>query len=211
MSIYFLLLSIMVLLLYEGIICSLMYAPKKIKIISVMALILMMARYIALIILLIIKNQNYLYLLNSVIHTNFLCIPIYGILSVFIFSRNSNIKLKKVLFMCVILSIAYYIVIYKSSASTSISGFYGYTIILELEDYCNVFLLVINTIFVIIGINLFGKIYSNKMGILLIILSSSMTLISVLLTLINTSFAWLVLGDIAWIVTLNYGLITFKR
>ena len=72
MSIYFLLLLIMVLLLYQGIISSLVYAPRKIKIISVMALILMIFRYIALIILFIIKNQNYLYLLKPVVYTNFI-------------------------------------------------------------------------------------------------------------------------------------------
>ena len=64
MSIYFLMLLVMALLLYEGIISSLFYAPKKIKIISTMALILMTFRYIALIILFIIKNQSYLYLLK---------------------------------------------------------------------------------------------------------------------------------------------------
>ena len=109
MSIYFLMLLIMVLLLYGGIISSLFYAPKKIKIISAMALILMTFRYIALIILFIIKNQSYLYLLKPLVFTNLLCIPICGILSVFIFSRNNKIKLKKILLMCAMLCIAYFI------------------------------------------------------------------------------------------------------
>jgi len=211
MNIYFLLLSIMGFLLYKGIICSLVYAPKKIKIISFVALILMTTRYIALIILLIRNNQNYLYLLKPVIYTNFLCIPIFGIASVFIFSRNNKIKLKKILFMCDILCIAYYIVIYKSSANISISDFYGYTIKLSLQDYCNVALLIINSIFITKGIELLGKTYSNKLGTALIIISSSITLVAVVLTLIDTSFAWLLLGDIAWVVTIDYGLMRFKR
>ena len=99
MSIYFLLLFIMISLLYKGIICSLYYAPKKIKTISLMALILMTFRYISLIILLILKNQNYLYLLKSLVYTNFLCIPICGIVSIYIIARRGNIKLKKILFM----------------------------------------------------------------------------------------------------------------
>jgi len=211
LSIYFLLLSIMCLLLYVGITCGLVYAPKKIKIISVMALILMTARYIALIIFSIVKSQNYLYLLKPIIYTNYFCIPIYGILSLFMFSRNNKIKLKKILFMCSILCVAYCIVIYKSSASVSISDLYGYILILKLEDYCNIFLLVLNTIFFIKGIGLLNKEYSNKMGAICIVISSSLTLLSVLLTLIDTSFAWILLGDIAWIITIDYGLIKFKR
>ncbi|MCB2292885.1 hypothetical protein LGK95_04945 [Clostridium algoriphilum] len=211
MSIYFTLLSIMVFLLYEGIISSLFYAPKKIKIISVIALILMSFRYIALIILLIVKNQNYLYLLKPVVYTNFLCIPICGILSVFIFARNNKIKLRKILLICAMLCIAYFIVVYKSSADIIISNICGYTITLKLIDYCNVTLLIFNSVFIIKGIGLFNKTYSNKLGALLIIISSSITLISVLLTLINTNFAWLILGDISWILTLNYGLIKLKR
>lgn len=211
MSIYFLLLSIMIFLLYEGIICGLHYAPRKIKIISLIALILMTFRYITLIILLVIKNMNYLYLLKSSIYTNFLCIPICGIISVYIFARNNNIKLKKILLMCVILCIAYFTVIYNSDANINISNICGYTIKLQLEDYFYVTSLMVNSIFIIIGIELFNKPHSSKLGAILIIISSSITLISVLLTSINASFAFLLLGDISWVLTIDYGLMKFKK
>jgi len=201
----------MVFLIYEGIISSLFYAPKKIKIISIIALFLMTFRYIALIILLIAANQNYLYLLKPAVYTNFLSIPICGILSIFIFARNNKIKLRKILLICIMLFIVYFIVIYKSSANIIISNLCGYTITFELEDYCNVALLIINTIFIVKGIELFNKTYSNKLGAILIIISASITLISVILTLINTNFAWLLLCDISWILTIDYGLIKFKR
>jgi len=211
MSIYFLLLLIIVILLYQGIISSLLYAPKKIKIISVIALILMTFRYIALLILFIMKNQNYLYLLKTLLYTNFLYIPMCGIVSLFIFSRNNRIKLKKILFICVILFIAYFTVIYKSTAIINISNISGFSIELQLKDYFYVGLLILNSIFIIKGIELFSKTYSNKIGALLIIISSSITLISVLLTCINSDIVWLLLGDISWIVTINYGLIKFKK
>lgn len=211
MNIYFLLLLIMLLLLYEGIISSLFYAPKKIKIISAITLILMTFRYIALIILLIIKNQGYLYLLKPVVFTNLLCIPVCGIVSIFIFARDNKIKLKKILLICAVLCITYIIVIYKSSAKINISSNGGYIMELQLEVYCYIVLLIINSIFAIKGIELFSKAYSNKTGALLIIMASSITLISVLLTSINTSFVWLLLGDISWIVTIDYGLIKLKR
>lgn len=211
MSLYFLLLSIMVVLLYEGIISSLVYAPKKIKIISTMALILMTSRYIALIILFIIKNQSYLYLLKPVVFTNLLCIPVCGILSVSIFSRNNKIKLKKILLMCTMLVIGYFIVIYKSPANINISNSCGYTIELQLEFYCYIVMLIINSIFLIKGIKLYSKTYANKLGAVLIIISSSITLLAVLLTSINSNFPMTVLGDIFWILTIDYGLIKFKK
>ena len=211
MSIYFLLLLIMIFLLYQGIISSLSYAPKKIKIISVIALILMSSRYITLIVLFIVNNQNYLYLLKSLVYTNILCLPMCGILSTFIFSRNNKIKLKKILFMWAILCIAYGIVVYKSTSSISISNICGYTIQLQFKDYFYVGLLIINSIFVIKGIELFNTTFSNKLGAILIIISSSVTLLSVILTSINPDFEWLLLGDISWIITINYGLIKFKK
>lgn len=211
MSIYFLLLFIMILLLYEGIICCLYHAPKKIKIMSFIVLILMTLRYIALLILLIAKDQNYLYLLKPFVYTNFLCIPICGIISIFIFARNSDIKLKKNLFMFVILVIAYYMVIYNSSGNITISNIYGHTIKIQLEDYFYVASLIINSILIIMGIKLFNKTYASKLGAALIIISASITLIAVPLTSINTSFDFMVICDISWILTMVYGLMKFKR
>ena len=211
MSIYFLLLLIMTLLLYKCIISSLAYAPKKIKIISFLALILMSFRYIALIILLIIQNQGYLYLLKPMVFTNLLCIPICGMISVFIFARNNKIKLKKILVISVMLCTVYLIVIYKSPASVNISKLYGYTIALKLESYYYIPMIIINSILLIKGIKLFDETYSNKLGAILIIISSCITLISVLLTSINIEFAWLFLGDLSWIITMDYALIRFKK
>ncbi len=211
MSIYFLLLLIMILLLYEGIVSSCLYAPKKIKIISSIALVLMSFRYIALIIFFIAKNQNYLYLLKPLVFTNFLSIPMVGITSIFIFARNNKIKLKKTLSIYIMLAIAYCLLIYKSPANISISNICGYTIELQLETYCYSLLLIINSIFAIQGVGLFNKTYSNKLGALLIIISCSITVISVLLTSVNTNFSWLLLGDISWIITIDYGLIKLKR
>ncbi|WP_291635680.1 hypothetical protein [Clostridium sp.] len=211
MSIYFLLLLIMVILLYEGIISSLVNAPKKIRILSAMALVLMTFRYIALIILFIVKNQSYLYLLKPVVYANLLCIPLCGVLSVHIFAKNNKIKLKKILIICTMLCIAYCIVIYKSAININISNICGYTIELQLESYCYIVMLIINSIFAIKGIQLFNKTYSNKIGSVLIIISSCITVISLLLTSINTNDLWLLLGDISWIITLDYSLRKFKK
>jgi len=211
MSIYFLLLLVMVPMLYLGIIYSLSYAPKKIKIISAMVLIFMTFRYTALIIIFVIKNQSYLYLLKPVVYANLLCIPICGIISFFIFSRDNKIKFKKILFMCAMLCIAYVIVIYKSPVNVNISNNYGYTIELKLEAYCYSVLLVINSVFLIKGILLYNNIYASKLGAVLIVIASSITLVSVIITSVYPNLPMIVLMDICWIVTMDYGLIKFKR
>ncbi|MCJ7691316.1 MAG: hypothetical protein MUO60_18655 [Clostridiaceae bacterium] len=211
MSIYFLMLLMMFLLLYQGIISSLFYSPKRIKIISTMILFLMTLRYIALIILFVIKNQSYLYLLKPVLYANILCIPLCGILTVFIFARNDRVKIKKILILCAVVSLAYCTLIYKSSVKINISNITGYTMELQLETYYYSALLIINSIFVIKGIGLFHRISSNKLGVVLIIVSSSITVITVLISSTNMEFAWLLLADMSWIITLDYGLIKFKR
>jgi len=211
MNIYFLLLLIMFLLLYQGITSSMLYVPKKIKIISIIALIMMSVRYISLVILFVVNNQNYLYLLKFGVYMNFLCLPICGVISIFIFAKNNKIKLMKILFICSILFIAYIVVVYKSAANINISNICGYIIELQFKDYYYVTLLIVNSIFIIRGIELFDKTYSSKLGVLLIIISSGVTLVSVILTSINSSFVWLLLGDISWIITVNYGLIKFKK
>jgi len=208
---YFLLLLIMFLLLYQGITSSLFYAPKKIKILSFIALIIMIGRYISLVILFVVNNQNYLYLLKFGVYTNFLCLPICGVISIFIFAKNNKIKLGKILFICAILCIVYGVVVYKSAANINISNICGYTIELQFKDYFYAVMLITNSIFIIRGIELFDKTYSNKLGAIFIIISSSVTLVSVILTSINSGFAWLLLGDISWIITINYGLIKFKK
>lgn len=201
----------MFLLLYQGIISSLFYAPKRIKVISAMVLILMICRYIALIILFVIKNQSYLFFLKPVVFTNILCLPICGFLSVFIFARNDKIKLKKIFILCVVIVIAYCTLIIKSFIKINISNVSGYTMELELENYYNIALLIINSIFLIKGIEIFHKQLSNKLGALLIIISSTTTLLAILTTTLNMNFALLLLADLAWIATLDFGLIKFKR
>jgi len=176
-----------------------------------MALIIMAFRYIALIILYTIKNQSYLYLLKPVVYANLLCIPLCGILSVLIFSRNNRIKLKKILLLSMILFIAYFILIYKSPANINVSNICGYIIELQLQAYGYIILLIINSTFLFIGIKLYHKVYSSKLGAILIIMASSFTLISVLLSSIDSNFPMLLLGDLSWILTLNYGLMKFKR
>lgn len=208
---YFLLLLIMIILLYEGIVCSFVYAPKKIKIISTTALILMSFRYVALVILFAMQNQSYLYLLKPAVFTNLISIPLCGILSVFIFARNSKIQFNKILFISTILCIVYSIVIYKSPANINMSMISGYNVAFKSELYYYIPLLIANSILVIKGIEMFNKTYSNKIGALLIIMSASITLIALLVTSINITFIWILLGDMCWVITLNYGLRRFKR
>ncbi len=84
-------------------------------------------------------------------HTNMWCCFSY------IFARNNKIKLKKILFICAILCIVYLVVVYKSTSNINISNICGYTIELQFKDYYYIVLLIINSIFVIKGIELFNK------------------------------------------------------
>ncbi|WP_291583338.1 hypothetical protein [Clostridium sp. UBA6640] len=202
----------MIMLIYEGITTSISYAPEKIKHITVMALILVVLRYISLLLLYLNQRPLYMYLLKPIMFLEIVYLPIIGFICIYIFSRNDKIKLNYFYFISTIFLVIYLFIAVKAPIKTTLSELYGYTIILEKDYNMYLILCIINTIYFVMGIRACRYKYSNKLGSLLILISSLLTLTSVLLTVVNAKFfgAKLV-GEILWVITMVYGLEKFRQ
>ncbi len=202
----------MIMLIYEGITTSISYAPGKIKHITVIALILVLLRYISLLLLYLNQRVLYVYLLKPIMFLEIVYLPVIGFICIYIFSRNDKIKLNYFYFISTMFLIVYLFIAVKAPIKTTLSEFYGYTIILEKDYNMYLMLCIINTICFVMGIRAYGYKYSNKLGSLLILISSLLTLASVLLAIVDMRFfgAKLV-GEILWVITMIYGLRKFKQ
>ena len=210
--IYLLGIFLMVLLLYEGVTTAFSYAPKKIKHITIGTLILVLFRYISLFILFINKKPLYLYLLKPIIFLEIVYLPIIGFITIYMLYRNEKIKLNYFYSIVLIFSLFYMFVTLKSPVNTMLSDIYGYVIILR-EDYGLYLILeVVNTIYLILAMKALGYKYSNKLGLALMILSASLTVLTILISLLGVNlFGVKILGEILWILTLVYSLRQFKK
>lgn len=203
---------LMFLLLYESITTAYSYAPKKIKVITIMALFLIVLRYISLSLLLIYEKMQYMYLLKPVIFLEIIYIPMIIFISVNIFARNDKIKMNFFFILCAIFLIVYFIFIIKAPFYTSLSQLYGYSITLKNGIYPYLVLIIANTISFAYGFKIFEYKFNDKVGTFLMIVSSIITIGSVIASVFHENFmGMIILGEIFWVGTLVYGLRKFVK
>ena len=199
-------------LLINGINSSISYAPKKIKYITLITLILALIRFIVLILLSLNESPLYIYLLKPIVFLEVVYIPIIGFISLYIFSRNDNIKLNYFYFVAVIFIGIYLITTLRIPVNTTISSFYGYRLILHKDYGMNTLMFIFNSIYLVISIKQLSNKYSNKRGLILVAVSSVLTIGTFLVAILNPVFWGLrLLGELLWIITLGYGLEKFKK
>lgn len=210
--IYLGLLFVMILLVYEGITTSLCYAPKKIKYITLCALILVLLRYISLIVLFINERPLYLYMLKPIMFLEIIYIPIIGFITIYMLSRNEKIKLNYFYMLLVVFTGVYLLVTIKSPINTNISDVYGYIITLKKDYGLYIVLSIINTIYLIVSIKAYSFKYSNKIGITFSIISALTMIITILISLLGSFFFGVkLIGELFWVITLVYSLSKFKK
>lgn len=209
--IYLILLLFMLLLIYKGIRININYAPKKIKFICIGALIAMALRYVALIIFVIVRNIRYLYLLKHLYFLNLLCIPIGAFIIIYILLRNDRIKFLYMFPVSIILAVIYGFLIYRCPVRLEIDMLYGYYMEFIKNPYIYIGYMLINVLFIVLIINIY-KSNMDKIGIVLVIISSTIVILETILYLIGGEiFVNLILGDILWMVTLDYAISKLKR
>lgn len=215
MSIYYIYLSLILLifiLIYSGIDCSLKFTPIKIKVLGTILLSLLGFRYIALLILLLTKNMRYLYLLKPLIFLNLLCIPILAFLSLYILARNDKIKFNYVFVILSILLAAYGFIIVVLPSSIYSLGSMGYYMTIESGTIVYGVYLLINTILFLYSITLLGRKNINKPGIVIFLISALITIIELITRSSNINILpSLIIGDVLWIIVINFALYRFKK
>ncbi|MBS5822900.1 MAG: hypothetical protein KID00_03400 [Clostridium argentinense] len=202
----------MIMLIYEGVTTATSYAPKRIKNMTVITLILVLSKYISLLLLYLNQKVPYIYLLKPIIFLEIVYLPVIGFICIYIFSRNNKIKLNYFYIISTIFLLIYFFITIKAPIKTVLSQLYGYTIILEKDYNMYLILCIINTIYFVMGIKAYKYKYSNKIGALFIIISSIVTITSVLLTVVDIRFFGAkLIGEILWALTIIYGLRKFKQ
>ncbi|EGO88195.1 hypothetical protein G8S49_04675 [Clostridium botulinum C] len=209
--IYLILLIFMLFIIYKGFKDNIKKSPHKIKIISAFVFIIMGIRYLTLIIFFFMGNIRYLYLLKGNYFFNFIGIPLIGLITIYIVMRDYKVKFSYIFPLTIILSITYGFIIYNYPAIIKADILYGYYMHFEKIPYLYVICMVINVLFIVITMNIY-KNNLDKKNIIFIISSSLISILETMMFLIGYGiFIELIIGDIAWILTLDYGISKLRR
>jgi hypothetical protein len=202
----------MFLFVYFGISFSVKFAPAKIKILSLAVLIILSFRYIALLIFLITENIKSLYLLKPFIFLNLLCIPIFAVITIYIFARNDKIKFNFSIIAAIVLLLIYVAAIIKLSANIEVYENLGY--IMSFKNYILVdgIYLFLNTMIFFMAIVLLGDKNANKLGMWLIIASTFVVIFELITRFCGiTILPAILFGDMMWIISVDYALYKLKK
>ncbi|KEI05389.1 membrane protein [Clostridium botulinum] len=209
--IYLILLIFMLFIIYKGFKDNIKKSPHKIKIISSFVFIIMGIRYLTLIIFFFMGNIRYLYLLKGSYFLNFISIPLIGLITIYIVMRDYKVKFSYIFPLTIVLSIIYGFIIYKYPAIIKADILYGYYMHFEKIPYLYIIYMVINVLFIVITMNIY-KSNLDKKNIIFIISSSVISILEAMMFLIGYGiFIELVIGDIVWILTLDYGISKLRR
>lgn len=210
---YIFLLLLMIIMIINGIMFCLKYAPLKIKNLTLFVLALITLRYITLIIFYTQKSINYLYSLRFFYFTNILCIPIIAIIVIYILFRSDKIKFKLILIISMILLVLFStFIIAWGTINLTILNNSLYTISIDSENIINIFYVIINVLFIVASMYVLNKPNINKIGVRLIILSSIVVIFEIVLSFFGICvLPEKIVGDILWVLTLNYALYEFKK
>lgn len=209
---YLILLLLIFVLLYKGISFSMLFAPAKIKLLSVFSLILLALRYIAVFIFLTSQTIKYLYLFKPIIFLNLLCIPILALISIYILARKDKLKLSSFIIVSTIILLLYIFAITKLQVNIEIYKNLGYRMYFSNYNLVEGVYLIINTIFFFSAILLLINNITNRFGMWLTLVSGLVVMLEIILKTLGINiFPMLIFGDIFWIITAVYSLYKFKK
>lgn len=209
--IYLILILFMLLIIYEGFRNNLKYAPSKIKMICIGIFTAMALRYTALLIFFIVRNIRYLYLVKPLYFLNFLCIPIGALITIYVLMRNDRIKFSYMFPLSAVLILFYGYLIYKCPVRLNTDIVYGYYMEFINSPYIYIGYMLINMFFIIFSVNIYNA-NIDKKGIMLVIISSILLIVEVIMYLIGKGiFTHLIIGDMLWMITLNYAILKLNR
>jgi hypothetical protein len=210
--IYLILLLLMFIFIYNGVDYSIKFAPLKIKTLSLTALTAAGLRYIALLILFLWKNIKFLYLLKPFIFLNILCMPILAMIAIYITARNDNIKFNYCLILSGVFVLMYLGFIVKLPVNIEMFNNMGYVMSFYNIDLVFGTYLIINTILLFGSVILLGYKNTNKLGMYMVLGASAISIAEVLTRASGVIILpTILIGDLTWLLAVNYSLYKFKR
>jgi len=200
------LILVTMLIIYKGFKNTIKYAPNRIKFICTGIFAAMFLRYCSILVLTISKDMRYLYLLKPIYFLNLLCILIAALTSMYILMRNDKIKFLYMFPLSLILVLIYGYLIYKYPARLSLDIIYGYYIEFIGNPYIYIGYMLMNVLFIILSMNIY-RANIDKKGIIFIVSASIGIILETMLYVLGKEiFIHLIIGDLLWMITLNYAI-----
>ncbi|MEG0308238.1 MAG: hypothetical protein RR636_09865 [Clostridium sp.] len=209
--IYILVIAAIMIIAYITICLGMRCCPKKIKEMLVISVILVALRVVAIAVLIIVKTPNYTSFVRNLVFLNIVYIPIVMFICLYIFYRNIDVNIKWFYGILISGIIVYLVSIFKIPMEYYVSEIYGYNIILKSSIPYKI-LLCVNGFGFFMSIVGFRYRYSVKWGTILIGFSSLVFIGAMAKALSGMeSIGYLLLGDLAWMIALCGGMVTFKE
>ena len=210
--VYITLLSVISLLLVNGLNTSLRYVPKKIKVMSVIVMLLLFLRVFSLFTLFFSSNINYLYLLKPLVLVNIPVIPLVLLMCMYIFLRNDKINFSYIFPLAAFFLVAYLLLMYRLPAVVRMSQIYGYTIQLLHGVPVLYGFAAFNTLILIVCILQTGKQGANTVGIYFVTFTAIVCIAEVLLNILGLeAIPHGIVGDFLSVLTMNFALQRLKN
>lgn len=201
----------MLVVVYKGFKENIKRSPYKIKIICIFIFTTIYIRYIILITFFGIQNIKYLYLFKWGYFLNFIAIPLTALVCIYIAMRNYKVKFAIIFPIGAILLAIYVYIITKYLVVIRVDTVFGYYMKFENISYAYVVYMLLNVIFIVVTLNIYKRGLDRK-NIILIICASLMCIVETLMFLIGRGiFIELILGDMLWILTLNYSISKLRK
>lgn len=208
--IYLALILVLIFLSYEIITSTVKYCPIKVKQAIILPFILLSLRTITLMILLLMDDIKYVYLIGNFVFLNIIYIPVIIFLCIYVFYRNTKIDIKWI-YILFFLGVAGYIAcIFIYPLEYYISIIYGYNVMFSSELPYKI-LLCVNALSFFIGIKSFRYQHSIKWGSFMITFASLLFIGSVAMGLKSSeNIGYLLVGDLSWLIALYGSVLTFR-
>ncbi|EHJ01881.1 MULTISPECIES: hypothetical protein [unclassified Clostridium] len=208
---YYLFLLLIIFLSISTIRKNLEVSPKKIKIYLTLVITLFLLRHIALFLLCILKNSTIIYYLKPIIFLDHLSIPLIVLAITYVYLRAEKLGFGGSYIIAAIATAIYGFIIHISKVAVQVSYSYGFILEIDKSIILFLFSLILLGILLVLNVILLDKPFVNRKGICFIIIAISIVMLENIIILGGIKlFPYSVVGDMVFLVILNFVLNGFK-
>lgn len=208
---YIFIIFIVLILMFEALYIS-KFSPTKIRVAVSIVILIVIMRYVSLLILSLVYNIRYLYLLKPFFFLNFIAAPLLALIVLYIFIRKDNINFSYIFGVIAVLIVLYVGMIYKYAILIQVNDVYGYTMYFAKNMYLYWVFIILNTAILFLDMALIKDKNVNKLGMILVATASLATIAEYILWIIGIKiFPENIAGDMLWAVSMVYALNRIKK
>ncbi|WP_406765125.1 hypothetical protein [Candidatus Clostridium radicumherbarum] len=133
-------------------------------------------------------------------------------ISIYILARKDKLKLTYIIIVSIVLLVVYMFIVFTMKTNIDIYKNLGYRMYFESNNILDAMYLILNTLFFFTAIILLSSSVTNKFGMRLALASSLILMLEIVVKSVGFSiFPFISLGDIFWLITVNFSLNRLKK